>query len=463
MGRLLSMGALGVCVLAASSPAIAPAQWSLRYVDLRVAVDPLAHRIDGIAQLTLSRRAGAADLALDLSDSLIVDSARVMGPEADAGIRGVRAPGQIVFPATGGGSQAGVRVGVWYHGVPMRRAVGFSAPPPTRSASFGLPRSAREWWPTLDDPAQKADSLDIRITAPSGVLAVSNGRQLDRVVGTNGTTATTHWTVRHPVYPDAVSFAIADYSVTRSTVLLPSGRRVPLDFFVFPEDSAKAASDFVNVGKILAFYDERLGPYPFADEKYALVEFARPSFREGQTLSHIGASLITGNGDNEPVFAHEVAHQWFGNSLTVRSWEDIWLNESLSEYMSWQWIRKTRGDSAFQVLVDGGLRAPASTPIVPANPADFNTLFGSATFQRGPAALVMLERQIGAPAFAKALRSYVADHAYGVVETADFQRACERASGQSLDSFFARWIRGIAKAPGDEGLRLGWEQRLRIW
>ena len=89
----------------------------------------------------------------------------------------------------------------------------------------------------------------------------------------------------------------------------PTGAQLPLQVYAFPEDSAKAAEDFADVPRILAFDEERLGPYPFADEKYALVEFARPSFREGQTLSHLGARLITGRRDNEQIFAHEIAHQ----------------------------------------------------------------------------------------------------------------------------------------------------------
>ena len=142
-----------------------------------------------------------------------------------------------------------------------------------------------------------------------------------------------------------------------------------------------------------------------------------------------------------------MAHQWFGNSLTVKRWEDIWLNESLSEYMAWQWIRESQGEAAYRVLLDSAVTATAPAPIVPANPADLGTLFGSATFQRGPGVLVLLEQAMGAKVFAMALRSYVSEHTYGWVETADFQRSCERASGRSLDSFFAQWVGGMNRLP----------------
>jgi aminopeptidase N len=429
-------------------PPAAPPLWRLRYIDLHIAVDPAERRLDGVTRLVVDATPGAGDLLLDLGDSMTVDSARLAGPGAADAIPGVRQPGRIAFRVPPAAAGTGYRVTVWYHGHPPPRAVGFGdSTAPGRAASYGLPNSARAWWPTLDDPIQKADSADIGITAPASLLAVSNGRQVTRTASRDGRTATTHWRVRHPIYSDVVSFALGDYVVTRSDVPLTGGRHTSLELYAFPEDSAKAAADLAPVPAILRFLEDRLGPYPYADEKYAVVEFARQSFREGQTLSHIGAALFAGTGENEQVIAHEVAHQWFGNALTVSSWTDIWLNESLAEYMAWQWIHRSRGEAAYQALLDSAVAAPTPKPIVPADPADFATLFGNATFQRGPAVLVLLEREMGTTAFQRALHDYVAGHAGGTVRTVDFQRAAERASGRSLDAFFARWIRGTARLP----------------
>jgi aminopeptidase N len=422
-----------------------PPGWRLRYIDLHIAVDPAARRLDGVARLALVASPGASHLVLDLGDSMTVDSARTAQPGSGPVVGGVRRPGHVAFPVPSPAAGAGYQVVVWYHGHPPKSAVGFGdGPRSARAASYGVPNSAQEWWPTLDDPAQKADSADIWVTAPASLLAVSNGRRVDRTTSGDGRVATTHWSVRHPIYSDVVSFAVGDYAVTRSVLSLTGGRRMPLELYLFPEDSAKGAADLAPVPGILRFLEQRLGPYPFADEKYALVEFARRSFREGQTLSHLGAALLTGTHENEQVFAHEIAHQWFGNSLTVESWADIWLNESLSEYMAWQWIRRSRGEAAYRTLLDSAEAAPVPAAMVPANPADFATLFGAATFQRGPAVLALLERHMGTAAFRSALRAYVARHAGGTVTTADFQRAAEQASGKSLDAFFARWIRGTA-------------------
>ena len=437
--------ALGAFALLASAPP--DHAWRLRYIDLSVTVDPPQRAISGASRLTFTRPAGRTpDLVLDLGDSITLDSAALDGASAT----GVRGPGIVRFPA---GSLPGTRVVVtaWFHGRPVRAAVGF-APGGNRVASYGVPRSARQWWPVPDDPSQKADSADIRITAPASLSAVSNGRLVARATAP-GDLATSHWTVRHPIYPDVVSFAVGDYVVTRDTVRLARGP-VPLEFYVFPEDTAKAATDFAAVPAILQFYDSILGPYPFGDEKYALVEFTRPSFREGQTLTHLGANLITGRGTGEQVVAHEVAHQWFGNSLTVRGWEDIWLNESLSEFMAWQWMRRAHGDSTYLALVDSGVSGRYEAPIAPANPDNFGSLFGAATFSKGPVVLAMLRGDMGTAAFDRALRAYVREHAYGLVSSSDFERACERSSGRDLGWFFDRYVRGTAplsraRATGD--------------
>lgn len=418
--------------------------WRLRYVDLRIDLSQVPRQIVGVSRLTLSvTQSASSDLVLDVSDSLTVDSARITGPRGLAR-NGTREPGHVRFAISGIARQSDTyRVAVWYHGQPIRRAIGFTDHNGIlRAASFGIPLSAREWWPTIDDPSPKADSADIRITTAASSTVASNGKLVDRVVSADGATATSHWKVRHPIYPDVISFAAGDYAVTRTSVRLSSGRNMPIELYAFPEDSVKAATDFANVPKILSFLEKRLGKYPFGDEKYALAEFARQSFREGQTITNIGAPLITGSHDAEKIIAHEVAHQWFGNSLTVKSWDDIWLNESLAEFMAWQWIRESAGDSAYRSLFDEARKADLAVPMAPAKATDFSMLFGTGTFVKGPVVIAMLRDLLGEKVFDKALREYVAKYSYRNVSGADFQKVFETAFGKPLDSFFQKFVYG---------------------
>ena len=186
-------------------------EWKLRYIDLRVAIDPAAQLVTGVSRLMFTPTGTeSADIVADASDSLTVDSAFVVGP---AGLRivGVREPGRVRFPFTVPlRAGASYEADVWYHGHPIRRAVGFVVHAGTpRAASFGIPRSAREWWPSADSPDQKADSADIRISAPAALIVASNGRLVDRTPSSDGATATAHWSVRYPIYSDAVSFSLA--------------------------------------------------------------------------------------------------------------------------------------------------------------------------------------------------------------------------------------------------------------
>lgn len=421
----------------------APPSWRLRYIDLHVTLDPIDKSVRGVSRLTVAATAVTADpLVVDVSDSLTVDSAVAVGPGGTRTV-GVRGAARVTFTPAAHGAGATYVASVWYHGRPVRRIVGFAdhAGVP-RAASFGIPLAAREWWPSMDSPSQKADSADLWFTAPARLLVASNGRLVGRDLSTDHESATSHWSVRHPIYADIVSFSLADFAVTRQTVTLASGARLPIEFYVFPEDSAKAAATFAHVPRILAFLEDRLGAYPFANEKYALVEFARPSFREGQTLSNLGPNLITGLTDNDQVLAHEMAHQWFGNSLTARDWSDIWLNESLAELMAWDWIHRSQGDSAYTVITAQAQAATAPAPIAPASASDPRTLFGVGTFVKGPLVLTQLRDLIGEQAFTGGLRAYVARHAYGLVSTIDLQRAFEQASGRSLQAFFDQRIFG---------------------
>jgi len=436
VGQLLFVATAGGWFVAAP-----PTEWRLRYADLAVAIH-LDRSIVGDVRLALDR-SGSAPLVLDFADSMVVDSIL-------AGVRRVgfeRTPATIriadstLAPTCRALARATTRceVRVWYHGVPSRSAFGIvDRGGKLRAASYGVPKSAREWWPTLDTPSQKMDSAEVRIVVPRGIIAASNGVLQAHKTLADGTDEF-HWAERRPIYADVISVAAADYVERQGSFKSTSGRTVPLSFFVFPEDTLKAAADFAVVPNVLAFLERQLGAYPFGGEKYGIAEMMRPSFREHQTLPSLGASLITGDGSVAQVIAHEAAHQWFGNSLTVSDWRDIWLNESFAEYMAWRWVRSARGDSAFGSLSRGAADHDFAVPLARADSGGFGTMFGALTFHKGPVVLVMLEDLIGTRAMDDALRSYVTRNAYGRASLSDFRESAERASGRELGWFFDQW------------------------
>jgi aminopeptidase N len=443
MSHIAWIAGLLLTFAASTVSTVAPAatDWHLRYAELEVAIH-LDRSISGDVRLLLDR-SRPSPLVLDFADSMTVDSITGGGHRVgfERGPAAIRVADSTLAPACRQLARAATHcdVRVWYHGIPSRSAFGIvDRGGKLRAASYGVPRSAREWWPTLDTPSQKMDSADVRVFVPRGIVAASNGLLQAHTTLADGTEEF-DWSERRPIYADVISVAAADYVERRASFRSTTGRTVPLSFFVFPEDTIKAAADFATVPNVLAFLEQQLGAYPFANEKYGIAEMMRPSFREHQTLPSLGSALITGDGSVARIIAHEAAHQWFGNSLTVSDWRDIWLNESFAEYMSWRWVRSARGDSAFDALWRGAADHDFAVPLGRADSGGFSTMFGALTFHKGPVVLLMLEDLIGTTAMDAALRSYVTRNAYRRASLAEFRQSAEKAAGRELGWFFDQW------------------------
>jgi aminopeptidase N len=143
------------------------------------------------------------------------------------------------------------------------------------------------------------------------------------------------------------------------------------------------------------------------------------------------------------IVVHELAHQWFGDSVTPRIFRDVWLNDGFATYVEWLWAERHGGRSAAAELRRQLALYPASDPfwtIPPANPGGATQIFALPVYERGAMALEALRQRIGDRAFFRLLRSWARDHRYGVVSTADLLRAAERVSGRQLDRLFDAWL-----------------------
>ena len=305
----------------------------ISYYSLAVRLDPDSHALTGCVRAV--GRAGnkpLGALTFDLAPSMIVDSASARGTPATRTIEVARDRSTLdIKPSLRWKAGERIDVTICYHGTPSKDALLFAGSGDSvRIGSYGLPYTAREWWPSRDSPADKVDSMDIEITAPIGLTAVSNGRFAGRS-DRGDSIATTHWAVRYPIYPDVVSLAVARYASFNLPAHTSSGDSLPMMFFVFPEDETKARQDFSVLPNIMAHHIARFGDYPFAKEKYGVAEFPIQSFREHQTIPSYGPRYITGDHRNDWILAHELAHQWFGDALSVRNWSDAWLNEGIRD------------------------------------------------------------------------------------------------------------------------------------
>jgi aminopeptidase N len=410
-------------------------------LDLRV--DPASKSLRGVVEVRAQFLSNTpAQLTLDLSRALTVDAVTLDGKPTDFRHDDDRILIEVRQAPPKGES---LSIAVTYHGTPQGNGFTFAQRNGQPAISnYGMPFTARQWWPNKDDPADKADSADIAITVPTPLTAASNGKLVATDSNADGT-RTFRWRVGYPIYPDTVSVAIAEYVVFEDRYTAGDGTTMPLQFYVFAPDEAKARRDFSVIPDIMRSHVHRFGEYPFLREKYGVAEFATYSFREHQTLPSYAEKLITGDHANDAVLAHELAHQWFGNSLSVGDWRHVWLNEGFSTYAAMLWQEGRDGHAAYRTQMNKLAQDELHGPIFMADVTDNKKLFGSATFDKGAWVLHMLRHVMGDAQFFEALRTYVTEYRYRNVRTEDFRAVCERVYGKSLEWFFAQWIYGVAR------------------
>ncbi|MFI6288572.1 M1 family metallopeptidase [Streptomyces sp. NPDC051018] len=304
--------------------------------------------------------------------------------------------------------------------------------------------AAHRVFPSNDHPADKA-YFTFRVTAPSELTAVANGVRKWRK--RNGSTTTWAYRTRHPMATE-----LAQVSIGRSAVLTREGPGgLPLRDVVPAKDTAVLEPWLRKTPAQLEWLKRKVGRYPF--ETYGvLVADARTGFElETQTLSLFERPLFTTASLPEwyvdSIMVHELAHQWFGNSVSPRSWSDLWLNEghatwyeSLHAEVNGGYTLEARMREAYrrsdQWRADGG---PPAAPKPPA-PGQKISLFRPVVYDGSALVLYALRQTIGADAFDRLQRAWVREHRDGTASTADFTRLASRIAGRDLTAFLRAWL-----------------------
>jgi aminopeptidase N len=308
--------------------------------------------------------------------------------------------------------------------------------------SYGLPYTAQQWFPCKDAPDDKADSADITVTVPALLFAASNGKLAKETTNGDGT-KTYYWQVSYPIYPDVISLAVTNYVSFTLTYQYSASGTMPMTFYVYPTDVKKAQQQFTVLPDMMKHHVAAFGEYPFVKEKYGIAEFEKRSFREHQTLPSLAADLITGGHESDWILAHELAHQWFGNSITVKNWSHIWLNEGFANYAYALWKEAVSGKSEYRALMRSWDKDEFVGSVFIKHTDNPEELFSETTFQKGAWVLHMLRHVMGDETFSKALKSYVKAYSYKNASTEDFEVVCEREYGHPLNWFFKEWVYGI--------------------
>ena len=421
---------------------------------------PLVGRLDGRATITLSATQNLDRFNLDLRGmdvrALTVNGqrAREMAPPAgDADVRGaaywrVQDDTARIWELTihpGQGIRKGQRVTVIVeYGGPTGRPTDIEDAlygwVTTRDGAMvvGEPEGTMTWFPVSDHPTDKA-TYSFAITVPTGTTAVANGLQY-RPAKTRAGWTTWYWTAPDPQasYLATATVGNFDLTSTRTKGGLPIVNAVDRD--LSEADRKTTDASLALQPDMIDFFSGRFGRYPFnsfgaiVDDDsvgYALETQTRPVYSRRAS---------------EGTVAHELAHQWFGDSVSPHRWADIWLNEGWATYATWLWTEHQGGPTAQQSFEEV-MRTDATDQFwttVVADPQPLG-LFGDAVYDRGAATLYALHDKIGDTAFRAGTRMWLQRYRNSDASTDDFQAVFEKASRQDLSAFFDTWVRTPAK------------------
>lgn len=381
---------------------------------------------------------------------LTIDALRVNGNAAS-----YSRAGQELTIEPAGALRAGdaFSVEVDYHGTPAQRqsaaspaSAGWVTTGDGRIFVVSEPDGAPNFFPTNDHPLDKA-SYALRVTVPKPNVVAANG-VLQATIDGDGTT-TFEWEAASPMASYLVTLGIAELEQESSTL---AGGLLLRNYYE-AGTMAETRAAFARQGEMIAVFEELFGPYPF-DVYGALFLHAPLGALETQTLSIFGTNAISASNiaRSELTVAHEIAHQWFGNSVSLVDWSDIWLNEGFARYSEALWIEHLEGEAALRAWIErnyaslaltGDAYGPPGTP-----PAD--DLFNSSVYVRGALALHALRLELGDAPFFEVLRRYVARFQGSNATTADFRAVTEEIGGRDLGALFQGWIYAEQLPPPDE-------------
>ena len=398
-------------------------------------------RIDIVALKKLSL------VDLDFGD-LAIDNVSVDSSTVPFSYRNERVVINLAEPVNAGTK---ISVAITYHGKPKDGLI-LSPDKDGKAAAVGdnWPNRVHYWIPSLDHPSAKA-SVTFYITASANNVVVANG-SLDHVETTAEGDRTWTYTEEAAIPPYCMIIGVGQFNRLEPAHSILT----PLSFYVPGSDAAAAEKGFAPANPILQYFSQTVGAYPY--EKLALiVGNTRFGGMENSGAIVFTASLFTNKDSAQPsppfdisntlsVVAHEIAHQWFGDSVTELTWSDLWLSEGFATYFAGLFIQKSQGELDFQGYMKRAAddvfeyEHKSNTPIFDRETEDLNRLLNPNNYQKGAWVLHMLRSQLGDENFFKGVRAYYESHKNGNATSEDLRSALEKASGKNLSNFFRRWI-----------------------
>ena len=315
------------------------------------------------------------------------------------------------------------------------------------------PDRVHHWIPALDHPSAKA-TVTFNVTAPAVLEVVANGR-LDRVETTASGERTWTYSEGVPIPPYCMIIGVGQFARIE-----PAEKALtPLSYYVPQSEKDLALKGFSPTIPSLEFFTQTVAPYPY--EKLAMIVGAtRFGGMENSSAIVFTSSLFSRTSPGGPtlsktygipagnvsLIAHEIAHQWFGDSVTESTWADLWLSEGFATYFAGLFLQRYEGEDAFQSYMKNAAtnvfayEKKKRTPIFDRDTENLFDLLNANNYQKGSWVLHMLRSTLGDEVFFRGIRAYYEAHKNSVATTEDLRAALEKASGKDLKPFFTRWV-----------------------
>ncbi|MCP4544981.1 MAG: hypothetical protein GY835_00790 [bacterium] len=414
-------------------------EWDILHTELHLTPDIPTEILESTVTFTVrSQVAGLTEIALDLAPAMIVQFATVFGET----VTWNHTDNQVILPldppaaegqelvislsAVGTPSSTGMGSFSWtdHDGTPL-------------IATLSEPEGSRDWWPCKDVPDDKF-TADIFYRVPMEYSAPGPGLLQSVTVNGDGT-HTWHWREIYPISTYLIALTVTNYLHYTDYYVTAEGDSLPIENYVYPENYDESVEDLSITPEAMELLVDRFGAYPFMAEKYGHMSFHWGGAMEHQTCTSFGGWLLTGGHHYDRIVVHELAHQWFGDAVTLQDWENVWLNEGFARYSEALWFEHRDGTEGYLDYMMQIRRAPIFEGPVYNNPV----LFGTTVYSKGAWVVHMLRTLVdNDELFFAAIREYLGRHMYDNAHTTDLQSDLEEILEIDLTAFFQQWVYG---------------------
>jgi aminopeptidase N len=383
-------------------------------------------------------------LRLDLLQ-LTVDSLMLNGQTAVYTYNDTVISIPVTPPANAGDT---IKVTVYYRGSPKQDASGWGGFYFTGLYAFNLgvgfqavPHNlGKVWFPCIDVFNDKAE-YEFFITTSSANKAFANGVLLNEISNPNGT-KTWHWKISEPIPTYLACMAVGPYITKTKT-----SNGIPVEWACIPTDTTNINNTFQNLDTVLSTFINAWGPYPFSKVGYSLVPFNSGAMEHATAIT-IGRAFINGTLFYETLWAHELAHMWWGDNVTCLSAQDMWLNEGWATFNEALMTEAVYGNQAYKNWIHSNHRKVLQFAHVPQNDGAYLTLnnipethtYGMHVYQKAADIIHTMRHYMGDSAFFNGCKFFHNNRAYGNASSYDLRDDLQAATGIDMNRFFDDWI-----------------------